>query len=469
MNRFPVALVLALAVTSSVLGSALHSQITQQQQPSSGTAPATQQTPQQQQTPPSPSGATAPGAAAGEQPTNQKVIKDPNEYNAYIAALNTQDFTQKAAAMEAFAAKYPQSVVLMDSLEQAMAAYQQAGNQAKVEEIAKRILSIDPNNVRALAIVTAIDRGLATNGNAAALQEACSDAQKGTQALGSWPKPQAVSEADYEKLRNQMADIFTGTSGFCALQAKDYATARSFYQKAVQLDPANWQDMYQLAIASLEMKPLDVTGFWYGAKAINLAQAQHNTAAVQSMTPYFTAKYKNFHGGTDGWEQIVASASADPAPPQGFTVKAAPTPQELACKAVQENDPAQLSFADWEFILQYRDAAPCNKQAADKVWAAIQEKEKNGEAKLKIPVKVISASRDSIDAAVSDDNQKANKADMRIEMAKPLVKPPAAGSTTDIIGVIADYQPSPFMFIMKQGELPTAKPAVPRRVRRKGK
>ncbi len=456
MNRFPAALVLALAMASSALGSALHSQTTQQQQPSPATTPATQQQ-------------TQPSSPSSEQPTNQKVIKDPNEYNAYIAALNTQDPAQRAAAMEAFAAKYPQSIVLMDSLEQAMAAYQLAGNQAKVEEIAKRVLSMDPNNVRALAIVTAIDRGLATNGNAAALQEACTDAQKGTQALGSWQRPREMSEVDYEKLRSQMADIFYGASGFCALQAKDYATARSSYQKAVQLDPANWQDMYQLAIASLEMKPPDVTGFWYGAKAINLAQAQHNSAAGQSMTPYFTARYKNFHGGPDGWEQIVASAATEPAPPQGFTVKAVPTAQELACKAVQENDPAQLSFADWEFILQYRDASPCNKQAADKVWAAIQEKEKNGEAKLKIPVKVISASRDSIEAAVTDDNQKANKADIRIQMAKPLVKPPAAGMTTDIIGVISDYQLSPFMFTMKQGELPTAKPAVPRRVRRKGK
>ncbi|HET6844022.1 MAG TPA: hypothetical protein VFK06_20440 [Candidatus Angelobacter sp.] len=459
MNRFPAALVLALAVASSAPGSALHSQTTQQQQPSPGTTPATQQP---AQTSPS-------GSNAADQPTNQKVIKDPNEYNAYIAALNTQDPAQRAAAMEAFGAKYPQSIVLMDSLEQAMAAYQLAGNQAKVEEIAKRVLSIDPNNVRALAIVTAIDRGLATNGNAAALQEACTDAQKGAQALGAWQRPREMSEVDFEKLRNQMADIFYGASGFCALQARDYATARSSYQKAVQLDPANWQDMYQLAIASLEMKPLDATGFWYGAKAIHLAEAQHNTPAVQSMTPYFTARYKNFHGGPDGWDQIVASSATEPAPPQGFTVKAAPTAQELACKAVEENDPAQLSFADWEFILQYRDASPCNKQAADKVWAAIQEKEKNGEAKLKIPVKVISASRDSIEAAVTDDNQKANKADIRIQMAKPLVKPPAAGTTTEIIGVISDYQPSPFLFTMKQGELPAAKPAVPRRVRRKGK
>jgi hypothetical protein len=54
----------------------------------------------------------------------QKTIKDPAEYNAYIAALNINDPKQKAAAMEAFVSQYPNSVVKIDAMEQAMAAYQ---------------------------------------------------------------------------------------------------------------------------------------------------------------------------------------------------------------------------------------------------------------------------------------------------------------------------------------------------------
>ncbi len=69
----------------------------------------------------------------GQRPTSQKVIKDPAEYNAYITALNTTDPAAKAAAMEAFVTQYPNSIVKIDALEQAMAAYQQANNQQKVE------------------------------------------------------------------------------------------------------------------------------------------------------------------------------------------------------------------------------------------------------------------------------------------------------------------------------------------------
>src|SRR5215471_2922148 len=84
--------------------------------------------------------------------SNQRVIKDPAEYQAYIAALNTKEPAQKGAAMEGFVRNYPDSVVKIDALEHAMAAYQQSGNQAKLGETAKRVLALQPNSVRALAI-----------------------------------------------------------------------------------------------------------------------------------------------------------------------------------------------------------------------------------------------------------------------------------------------------------------------------
>src|SRR5215470_13514555 len=95
-------------------------------------------------------------------PTSQKVIKDMVEYNDYTAAMNTTDPTAKGAAMEAFVKRYPQSVVLIEALEQAMNAYQQADNAAKVEEKATAILQIDSNHLQAVAIVCYLERAKAT-------------------------------------------------------------------------------------------------------------------------------------------------------------------------------------------------------------------------------------------------------------------------------------------------------------------
>jgi hypothetical protein len=229
--------------------------------------------------------------------------------------------------------------------------------------------------------------------------------------------------------------------------------------------------MYQLSVALLESNPMDLNGFWYGAKAVSMAQAQNNQQAVQGMLPYLQSKYKKYHGGVDGWDQIMAAAAQQPGPAPDFaaSIKPAPTTCDLAANAVQQNGADALSPGDWETVLTCRDKSPANKQAADAVWQNIQTKQKNGEAKLKMNVKVIAnPDPNTLEVAMSDENQQANKADMRVQLEKPLTKAPAPGAMTDVIGVISDYTPDPFMFTMTKAELPAAKPAAKPPVRRTG-
>jgi hypothetical protein len=392
-------------------------------------------------------------------PTSQKVIKNPAEYNAYITALNMTDPAAKARAMETFVQQYPDSIVKIEALEQAMAAYQQLKDAAKVEATAKRILQLRPNNVRALAIVTFIDRSAVTSGQANKLQDMCSEANKGIAAVPAWEKPADMKDDEFAKLKTQMTGIFEGTAGFCDLQQKNYAGAIEHYEKSGAVGANNMGDIYQLGIAELESNPINKNGFWHIAKAYSLAPTQ---AAKDAINNYGRSKYVNYHGNADGWDAILAAAATQKAPgPEIAAITPKPTPAELACKAVQDNDPAELSFADWEYILQFRDVAPCNKEAADKVWAAIQNKQKDSkgqQAKLKLNVKVISTTPESVDAAMTEDNQKENKADLHVVLDKPVAKPPAAGSMIDVIGVISDYTPDPFMFTMTKAELPSAKP-----------
>lgn len=389
-----------------------------------------------------------------DQATNRKVIKDPGEYNAYVTALNMENPTQKAAAMEAFMKQYPQSVVFTDALNQAMAAYQQAGDQAKVADAARRIVQLIPTHIRALAVLVALDRSQASapGGNPTALKEGCADAQAGLQQLPTSQKPDGLTDADFEKLKQQMADIFNGASGFCALQNKDYASARAFLQKA--FNPADFQNTYQLAVADLEANPLDVNGFWYGEKAMGLAAG--DPATLDTVSKYVKAWYKKYHGKVDDWDKFAAMAAAQTSPPADIAalIPPAPTPCDLAVNVLKENKPEELSFSDKEFILAKANCSPANKEAADKVWQSIQDMEKGGQARLEIPVKVIAISKKTMDAAISEDNQAAGKADLHVELEKPLLKPPLPGAMIKVIGVIAKYTPDPFLFTMEKGALP---------------
>jgi hypothetical protein len=68
-------------------------------------------------------------------------------------------------------------------------------------------------------------------------------------------------------------------------------------------------------------------------------------------------------------------------------------------------------------------------------------------------VKVISATPDVIEAAITDEAQAGNVADLHIAMARPLAPLPAVGAKIAIVGTLADYRPQPFLFTMTRAEL----------------
>ncbi len=73
--------------------------------------------------------------------SGQITIKDPAEYNEYTNAVGQSTPAAKAAAIEAFLTKYPNSIVKNDMLEQ-LSAYQ--GDPVKMLDAADRLLAADP-------------------------------------------------------------------------------------------------------------------------------------------------------------------------------------------------------------------------------------------------------------------------------------------------------------------------------------
>src|ERR1041385_9279642 len=135
----------------------------------------------------------------GEQQSSAPTIKDPAEYNAYVTALQQQDNNAKISALEAFLTQYPNSVMKTSALEQLMSTYQAAGNQAKVVDTAKRLSAADPNNLRALALLTFLARqGVMSQQNVqqnlADLQQYCA---KGLDAVKADQKPAGMKPEDF--------------------------------------------------------------------------------------------------------------------------------------------------------------------------------------------------------------------------------------------------------------------------------
>src|SRR5260370_21617523 len=302
-----------------------------------------------------------PANASG--PANSKSIQDPAEFAMYDSACHVTDPAQKAAALEAFVARYPNSTAKLASLLLALEAYQQIGNQEKLQGTAKHILEIDPNNVTALAVDVALNYMKGEAGDAAAASAAGAEAQRALQALASWQKPEEMPQAEYDAKRKNMTAVFNTAGGFASLQSADYASARGYYLKLIELDPSivNYR---RLGFADLQLNPMDVNGFWYLAKAETIAQSQNDKASAQQIAADGKDRYRRYHGSSDGWDQIVSAAATQASPAPDFTVKAKPTESEQGVAAAQQTDLETLAVAHCELILSHPDCSPEAKPAA---------------------------------------------------------------------------------------------------------
>jgi len=321
------------------------------------------------------------------------------------------------------------------------------------------VLQADPNNVTALALLSYLDRIKAQQGGpeaAQALTEAKQFGERGLQALQTYKKPENMSDADFAKLKDQLAGIFDSSVGVAALQAGDLKTAEQDLQIAAGANPNDFSIVYPTALAYLNSKDLTkdqwLQGIWFIARATNLAPTPQYK---QQIGEFGRRKYMKYHGGDDGWTDVVAAAAASPTPPAGWTVAPAPTPAEQAAKMVQSKPVSQMSFDEIQFVL-----TSGNQQAADQVWTGIKDK----------PLalgggKVITASANEITIAESyeDINATPPKADITLQMAgaMPAKLIPKEGSNIDFQGKPASYTPNPFMMTLVEGALVKAKTAAP--------
>jgi tetratricopeptide (TPR) repeat protein len=400
-------------------------------------------------------------AQSAAQPDDAKVIKDPAEYHAYMNALAVSDPAAKAAAFEAFLSAYPASIMVPDALGQAMGAYQEGGNTAKVADSARRLLVLQPHDVRSLAILIYLARAAATDDDAPALTNMRSLVQRGLEALDSPSAFSGVTDTALKKVQAETTAIIFGARGFDLLKAKDYSGARDAYLKALESRPDNVSDNYQLGIAEVQGQPLNADGFWYLARAINLSRAQKNEVGAIAITTFAQREYQRFHGSIDGWDAIrVRAGVAGPIPADfGAGIKPGPTPAEIAVQAVRDNEPRSLSFGDWEYVLTYRDASAANAAAAEKVWAAIQTVEHGGAIMIAMPVTVVSATPAGIDASVTDEHAASHVADIHILLAHPPARLPKAGAQVTATGVITSYRLHPFRFVMTKARLGPTPPS----------
>ena len=401
-------------------------------------------------------------AAAGGAGAQQITIKDPAEYNDYSNAISQSSPAAKASAIEGFLTKYPNSVVKGEMLEQLMAAYQATNNMDKTVDAANRLLQVDPNNLRALAITVYIKKAQAAQKSTPAeqqplLDEAAANAQKGLAA----PKPANMPDADYQKLKDATTPIFYGAIAMDNQLKKDYPGAVEAFKKELQSVPAAQtqtgpalNDTYLLGQAYAQQTPPDLkNAVWFLTRAAAYAPPAAQDQ-IEKAAEYY---YNKYHGGMDGFDQVKTLVTQSVLPPDSYNPTAAPpppSPADQAAKVVSTTpDLKTLNLNDKEFILF--NGKP---EDAGKMWDTMK-----GQT-YEIPGKVVSATADSVQLAVTEDAKASNTADFTINMKKPLTTPPTIGAMVNFDATFDSYTQNPKMITLING-IPPA-PEKPKTTRR---
>jgi hypothetical protein len=381
--------------------------------------------------------AAAPAPAQAAAP----VIKDPAEYNAYVAAVQSKDPAAEISGLEAFITQYPNSVMKNQALEILMGAYQQTNNAKKTMETATKLVTADTCNVRALALLSYFDRVMAQGGDPNAKQLLIDGKKYGQQGLDCLPKfakPDGTSADDFKKQTDQMTAIFNAAIGMACLQDKDNACASQHLRITVDANPTDFSVVYPLALAYLGMTPPDYqNGIWFAARAAATAPPQ----AQAGIEKYARSQYVKFHAADDGWVELLAAAKANGTQ---VAIKPAPTPAEQVHAMVTSKKPEEMNFAEWQFV--FTNGA---QEDQDLVWNAIKGKA------VRMNGTIISTSPSEFMIAGSSDDVDAKKADitLKFEDKVPLKMTPKDGAPFDFQGEPTSYTPNPFMMIMEKGVL----------------
>jgi hypothetical protein len=395
--------------------------------------------------------------AYAQQSASGGIQMSQDEYAAYNKANTASSAADKVAAFQAYLKAYPNSAVKADVLNQILFQETQIGDQAGIINAADQVLAADPNNMQGLFWEVYYRRADADKQTDPAAKQTALDAVvKYAQQGLSATKPKDMSDADFAALQAKTSPTFQSAIADDDLAKKDNADAITALKKEIAGAPDQTKvpgqtllDVFILGQAYYTSTPPDYLNCaWYATRATAFAPEAYKP----NFEPLAKYCYKKYHGADDGYAAMQAAVQTNLDPPAGFTVTAAPKPEDLVANLVATTpDLATLALGDKETALQYGKPAD-----AQKVFDSVKGKS------VEFPgVTVVTATDSQLVLEVSDDAVASKTPDFTVNMKEPLKTIPKPGDKITVDGTYDSFTPSPLMITMADGSVVMPKKAVP--------
>jgi hypothetical protein len=250
-----------------------------------------------------------------------------SEESAYQTAASKPQPADRLKALEDFLASHPQSALKLDALELLVWNSRSSGSVADLEHWSSQLLSVSPENPLAAAVI--IDSSLPIG----TPEPPADRAKRAIGVLEHFDRPEGFSHGDFAAMKNFVIATLNGVVGYSYFEQKEFAAARPYLRKAVDLLPNNAQFAYTLALSDLQgSNPDQAEGFIYLARSVNLTKG---TAAGASLAQYARQKYREANGTDTDWDKYLANAVVPSAPPA-----AQPAPAVVASAPAATGTPA---------------------------------------------------------------------------------------------------------------------------------
>jgi len=175
------------------------------------------------------------------------------EESVYMVAYRNPNAAKRAVALTHFADLFPDSPYATQALGVAATSYQQAQNAPKMLEVANGLLAKDPNNIGMLLLLSDYysEKG-------EQLDKAETSAKKAVELLGSAPKPEGVTDDQWQQQVSLQKGLALSALGQVNIQKKENATAVENFKTAAPLlkqDANSYaRNQYRLGFALLNLK-----------------------------------------------------------------------------------------------------------------------------------------------------------------------------------------------------------------------
>jgi len=279
-------------------------------------------------------------------------------------------------------------------------------------------------------------------------------------------KPASVKQEDFDKGKAQALGLAHADLAWVASSKKDTATAEDEYKASLQANPdqGNIAALYAKLLIDDKKYPEGLFEYARAAQYTGPGPALPEATRKQ-LLDYFNKAYKDFHGSSDGADQVLAQAKTNALPPAGYKLEGAgdiAAAQANALNARMAQDPA--------FKLWYTIESNLKTDQGDQFFSSnVKDAEIPGGAE---GVKDFTGTVISIDppdrpTKVVLGVEDPTKPDATLEFSTPL--PASAldkikvGSKLDFSGVADSYTKDPYMLVFKDPTVPGVQTTTPPR------